>query len=876
MRTSRIRFTLTLIPALLTTAYVSGASAFKLETHEAVNIRAAAISILDTYLREELALTAGLGESFTRQSGDSWRAIDWIRLGGRVEDLYNESQWFGAAYRSKNHFHNPIVPAWADSGLRTLSICPPFAISGESSPRWAQDPDQGQSGQASWADARRFYLGALTRSAGADREDAWSRTFEILGQQMHLIADLAVPAHTRNDIHCPVSDRFELWARKNSPKVDAILNMSFQSVDPGIFSINVPVDDQMAKVPIARLMDTDQYDGTNPTDTVRFAVGLAEYTNANFFSDHTVFDDHRLGDPSFRYPSSASVVLGAEEDAHANVRRRYFLKTQDGDTGYRLAVPSALYESLPDALRDQEKALDDKVLEDYATRLLPRAVTYSAALLDYFFRGKLEARIGPDPQAPQTLLFAGKNASNEALSDGTLKVYGDYASEGRTELGSWTISGPIAPGVDLLPGQPVSLSPLADRPVPERYMVVYQGSLGEEKKDSPPGFGGAVIGKAAKYLGVIEQLFVNQVDGEVYFRNGTLVTKLEVRSQMRPGSQISLRSWGSRNDTFLVEGAVRGEDVSHFYVFTLSRPQADRVFRDPPRATLIRGPELFDVQWMRGLPLGFGGVNPLNYLAALDDNLDVILPGYYVVYSPDPYSPDLTDLHGVVVNNTARTVLFDLRAAALGAPTPGPSAQSEAVPQMILRLDAIRRDRSRIVVSGSQFDRTGQGWGYLGVVDGNGTEVARFVDWEPFRSAYLLGRLARGGKHILWAKFDDNDRDGTNTAVYASYVDGGASRQIGTGDADWELVARASLVPVASDFLLRVAAPVFFVKGWTPDGTVVLAQAETPGFPPEDANLSPLKRLADPPSGVSVPTDTFCGFGYCSVWQVIEDPELLE
>ena len=129
---------------------------------------------------------------------------------------------------------------------------------------------------------------------------------------------------------------------------------------------------------------------------------------------------------------------------------------------------------------------------------------------------------------------------------------------------------------------------------------------------------------------------------------------------------------------------------------------------------------------------------------------------------------------------------------------------------------------------------------------------------------------------MLWVKYDDNDRDGTNTAVYVSYVDGGTSRQIGTGDADWELVARASLVPVASDFLLRVAAPVFFVKGWTPDGTVVLAQAETPGFPPEDLDFSPLKRLADPPSGVSVPTDTFCGFGYCSVWQVIEDPELLE
>src|SRR5262249_23732851 len=290
MRTLQARLPKALLLVVLTVGYVDDSLAFKTGTHVSINDRAATVSALDAYLRDELALASGLASVFTRQSGDKQRAIQWIRLGGRAEDLYNESQWFGALYRSRHHLHNPIVPSWADSGLRTLSICPPFAISGESSPRWAQDPEQGQSGQAAWADARRFYLDALTRSDGADREDAWSRTFEILGQQMHLIADLAVPAHTQNDIHCPVSDRLELWARKNFPKVDAILNMSFQPVDPGIFSINVPVDDQVAKVPIARLMDTDQYDGTNPTDTVRFAVGLAEYTNANFFSDHTVFD----------------------------------------------------------------------------------------------------------------------------------------------------------------------------------------------------------------------------------------------------------------------------------------------------------------------------------------------------------------------------------------------------------------------------------------------------------------------------------------------------------------------------------------------------------------------------------------------------------
>jgi hypothetical protein len=853
---------------LLATAWlgwVPGVWAFRLETHRAVNERAAIVSSLDAYLKAELGLRDGRQEVV-----NSIVLQDWLRIGGAEEDLFLNNEGGGAYNRSRHHFQNSLLP-WDQAGLSGRCLFGLFPIDGQASVRWAQSDVDQAGGSARWSDARRLFLDSLVLPTKLERDSAAADLFKILGQQMHLVSDLAVPAHSRNDIHCtPGAETFEIWADARENR-QLLSTMQAIGPDPSIFTVGVPIQDPIARVPVARLWDTGTYRAQRNADlTLSGPVGLAEYASANFFSKRTIFS------LAFPYPARTSVganlVTGI--DPKTGQLRQYFAKVRDGQPLNRLATPGALFTYVPDALKDKNIGLDSSIFAEYATHLFPRAIGYSAALLDYFFRGRLEAKIGPDPAQPQMLLFAGRNASSEPLNDGTLKVYGDYTSEGRVELGSWTISRPVAPGSDLLPAQPVSVSPPTDRPVPERYMVVYQGSLGEEKKDSPPGFGGAVIGKAAKYVGIIEQIFVNQTDGDVYFRNGTLVTKLNVRSQLRAGSLVSLRSWGARNDTFLVEGAVPGEDVSHFYVFTLSRPQPDRVFGDPPTATLVRGPEVLDVPWMRGLPLGFGGVIALNYLAALDDNLDVILPGYYVVYIPDPYTPDQTDVHGVLLNNTARTVLFDLRASALGAPA-GPSVQSEAALQMILRLDATRRDQSRIVVSGSQFDGTGQSWGYLGVVDGNGTEVARFVDWEPSHSAYLLGGLARGGRHLLWAKFDDNDSDGSSTAVYASYVDGGKSTQIGTGEADWELAAGASLVPVASDFLLRTATPAFFVKGWTPDGTVVLAPADSPGFPPEDVDFSSLKRLADLPSGVSVPASTFCGFGYCSVWQVIEDPDLL-
>lgn len=39
---------------------------------------------------------------------------------------------------------------------------------------------------------------------------------------------------------------------------------------------------------------------------------------------------------------------------------------------------------------DKGFVLDSRVYEDYAALLLPRAIGYSAGLLDYFFRGRTE------------------------------------------------------------------------------------------------------------------------------------------------------------------------------------------------------------------------------------------------------------------------------------------------------------------------------------------------------------------------------------------------------------------------------------------------------------------------------------------------------
>ncbi len=825
-------------------------SAYEIETHKKISEVAATRSGVDERLKESLGISAGLDLKVRGQS-----LLEWIEAGSLHADDWTYPF---------NHFHNPLVD-WSQAGLGSFY----------SAIVWGQTPNQGYPSW-SWQNTRQYFLDSLTGTQKADRDLGLTMTFQGLGQLIHLIQDMASPAHTRSDPH--LFYNYETLVKDVQRDPDLSVAQVFldwidsPSLGPGPGWQTLALKD-LAPIPIARLVDTDLYNGANPAATIQPLMGLAEYTNANYFSEDRVFRENEFF-WRFPYPRRSSVTeadYGITLGDGTPVTRQYFRKDFDGDSGYRLATVGFLRDyiqryGLDPGRYGDSPALDEAVYRDYAERLLPRAVGYSTALLDYFFRGKLEARIAPDPTDAQAFVLTGKNASQEPLKDGMLKVFGDYASEERRELGSWTISGPVASG-DALSDQTLSFRPPTDRPVPERYMVVYQGDLGEEKRDNPPGFGGAVIGKAAKYVGVLEQLFVNPADGDVYFRNGTLVTRLNVQSQLRPGSLVFLRSWGTRNDTFLVEGGVPGEGVDHFYVFTLNRPRPDQVFRDPPVATLVRGPDLFDPFFMLSQLPPFARPQVLNYRALLDDNLNVILPGDYCLDIPDPYRMEREECHALLVNHTARTVVFDLAPSTLGAPSAG-LGFTGVLASMVLRLDASNPGDSRIVVDGFRniYADNDSDRGYLGIVDGTGRVVTTLMSWEPLRTPYYPAPQ-RGGRHLLWVNSDDNDPEGNNTRVYLSSLVDGTSTEIGAGVADILSVWAASLLSVAPDHLLRTATPTYFVKGWTTDGTVVLPRAGTPGFPPEDPDLASMKRLADLPSGVSIPT--------ISLWQVIEDPDLI-
>lgn len=442
-------FTLTLPIVILITAQNSTVCAFEVSTHELLNQRAAEQSTkVGTYLRTHLGLDQGLAHPTVADK----TILDLIGSGGILED----AGWFFNG-RYYNHFHNPLK-SWPAAGLHDSILG--VNLTGESSILWAHRPagTQQNRGNWSWFDVRNAFYGALTGTTPSARDGALADTFRGVGQLMHLVEDVSVPAHTRNDAH--IRYNYEQWARDHQDSLDT------NPVRPSLALDTAPA----GLVPIAQLWDTDRYDGTGPlagTD-----IGLAEYANANFLSNDTLFVDDPVDRRSFPFPSRANTEPWT--DTVDGRRREYLRKTGPGEPVEHLATLSALDRYVrvffPDFADHLAVGLDDRVYEDQAEKLVPRAVGYAMALLEYFFRVDLEATsTGPDTATIT-------NRGPEPM-DGTFELYYDATNGTRARVAgaSWPLA--LAVGAT---SPDLTVTPPTDAAEPGRYTLVFRGRVGGE------------------------------------------------------------------------------------------------------------------------------------------------------------------------------------------------------------------------------------------------------------------------------------------------------------------------------------------------------------------------------------------------------------
>ena len=444
-------------------------------------------SIFPDILDNQLGFKQGIGEILAGKT-----IVQWLEDAGRWEDepVYT---------RSFNHFHDPLQP-WYIAG---------FDSTFKSSLIWAQD--QGTIGSLfggdwSWKKARNSYHKGLTSLTKNDREINFADTFRAFGQIMHLIQDASVPAHVRNDPHIYIDlfgkkigkYHYEVWVNNNLP----MISLSSKGFDKAILDIT---PEATARIPIANIFDTNKYnlDGSNPEVATGSSIGIAEYTNANFFSEGTIFSGYphpAIADTNFQYIDFKHPEVVDAEDGKLD--NRVYIKKVVGEEVERLASLSYVsHECLKKGYYCFfPLVLDDKVYEDYASKLISRAVGYSTGLLEYFFRGSLEVIVVPIffKNRMHYLRAKIKNMTpNETMKDGEFKLtYSYIPSEGEVDGSEdiWGQSAVVLSGTLVYDGEEKVIDFWLPNPIPwenyssAKFTLAFKGTLGNEE--------GAVIGKS--------------------------------------------------------------------------------------------------------------------------------------------------------------------------------------------------------------------------------------------------------------------------------------------------------------------------------------------------------------------------------------------
>jgi hypothetical protein len=421
--------------------------------------------------------------------------IGWVTNGAYYEDAY----WFFA-----DHFYtvHPSRTVGQAPGLtdRSESVALPFnvtnsfawATSNLPSPYIVGWGSPTPTNAATWGCARGYELAALTNSLCANRNSNAAHLFYALGMILHLNQDLSQPDHVRNDEH---DIPWHKWI-ENFGK-DVYLN------ETNAFPLETNGWSYFQGQGFTKLLDFwDRGLFTNGTSTgldndangvSGATLGLAEYCNGNFLGEDATYAEffktnsgHYFPFPSLTNTTQPQLnphdIPGSVVDTitlrnHKAGSRVFLTKT---NAGVVVVHHSALHYF---AVRNSSKIdspgmsvaftiNDPDVLQEYHTDLIPKAIEYSAGILDYFFRGNIDAIVKGGTNGVYDVGIV--NASSQDFNGGGFQLYYDDASSNRTPVAE---SFSTAYSTTLASGSGVEASLTLDTNA-VTYFLIYQGTIG--------------------------------------------------------------------------------------------------------------------------------------------------------------------------------------------------------------------------------------------------------------------------------------------------------------------------------------------------------------------------------------------------------------
>lgn len=254
-------------------------------------------------------IVALAAELYNKQLGGALSAqeINYLKQGAVEEDT--PTRWL-------NHFYDPVH----NKGL--------FFIKEQlSAKNWAQNPFA----QTNFSLGDQSWQRALSDFNNNDKE----RAFKELGHVLHTIADMAVPAHTRLDIHVLPPDSYEQFVKNNWSAIAPKINSQFISSN----SLNGVFDN------------------------------LANYSNNNFYSDDTV------NQSMYVMPNILNLKISNIKDETSG---KIYSFLSDGDSKICWLSDVSTWGAVNCFVNQPI------VLSSYSTHLLPQAVGYSAGVIKLF------------------------------------------------------------------------------------------------------------------------------------------------------------------------------------------------------------------------------------------------------------------------------------------------------------------------------------------------------------------------------------------------------------------------------------------------------------------------------------------------------------
>jgi len=404
---------------------LQNAFGYQQPTHAAISAQAADNSVLSTpSTLSNLGLRALKMDDETQQFPNDLISDEFVQTGSHsILDLIRDGAQFedsDSGHRSLNHFFDPISGA-----SLTISCGPNFVVpTHTTSPNWALANRGSVSGQKySYSDARQYFYDALTLPSESDRNSSWGKLFQTLGQVMHHIQDMAQPQHVRNDAHL---DKYKLLGL--NPCYNPSLYESYSNIVRATLPYSAPAD-----APFPLSVNIAAF-STPRAFWISSGKGIAEFSNSNFVSAGTNFDSGRYALPTTALPleiDDIQTLCATANPACQNPNLSGSLvfvgsNVQDAYLGGapvfnpRVSTFSIFDADLKTAGKQEVFTLNRFNFDEAHRFLIPRAVAYSAGLINYFFRGNFEISL-PD-EGVYSILDHGTVAGNDPSTGGFKKI----------------------------------------------------------------------------------------------------------------------------------------------------------------------------------------------------------------------------------------------------------------------------------------------------------------------------------------------------------------------------------------------------------------------------------------------------------------------